>query len=58
MQNWTNEDVAYCEFLITLSRLFEEEEDNRIYCNRWHITIYSLYAPLEDKYIESVGRPL
>lgn len=56
MINWDEKDWVYHEFLVTLCRLFENE-DKLIQYDGYHIRMDSIYIGLESKYLDDVGKP-
>lgn len=47
----------YYDFLVTLSRLFEKEEEGYTYYDGNHETIESAFQAIYNNYLEKVGKP-
>ena len=48
----TNREHTYYNFLVTLSRLFEREDEEYIWYDGWHIGNTSIYVGLYENYLD------
>jgi len=57
MSSVSNREYCYYNFLITLSKLFEKEEQGYTWYDGPHLTKYSIFVDLYENYLDEVGKP-